>query len=402
MQIMDIQEHFKNLLKCLQLERKEDLNQYSAKLNTTSFVAQRKNGIAWFPIDIERTKFDAGERLIVVINRKPEHKENHSFQSGKLVRVFAASSVNEMEFEAQGVINQVKDKSLTITLNVEDEPDWFRSKQLGVQLLFDDHSYREMEFTIKSILKLPPRELMDLTEEFLNEKEIETPSLTTEKHAFLNDSQIMAIQKALSSPKVSVIHGPPGTGKTTTLVELIEKICATENQLLVCAPSNTAVDLIVEKLVHKGFNPLRIGHPARVTQEALNQTMDAKFAHHTDYGLFKDLKKKSEEFFDMARKYKRNFGATEREQRRLMLHEAHQLKNDSIRVGEQIKESIIFSSRVIVCTLVGANHSQIKDLRFKTVLIDEAGQALEPACWIPIVKAKRVILRVIISNYRLL
>ncbi len=391
MQIMDIQEHFKNILKCLQLERQEDLAQYSAKLNTTSFVAQRKNGIAWFPIDIERTKFDAGERLIVVINRKPEHKENHSFQSGKLVRVFAASSVNEMEFEAQGVINQVKDKSLTITLNVEDEPDWFRSKQLGVQLLFDDHSYREMEFTIKSILKLPPRELMDLTEEFLNEKEIETPSLTTEKHAFLNDSQIMAIQKALSSPKVSVIHGPPGTGKTTTLVELIEKICATENQLLVCAPSNTAVDLIVEKLVHKGFNPLRIGHPARVTQEALNQTMDAKFAHHTDYGLFKDLKKKSEEFFDMARKYKRNFGATEREQRRLMLHEAHQLKNDSIRVGEQIKESIIFSSRVIVCTLVGANHSQIKDLRFKTVLIDEAGQALEPACWIPIVKAKRVI-----------
>lgn len=394
MENLQIINHFKNLLDCLKLERAEDLKQYSAKLNTTSFVAQRKNGLTWFPVDIERTKFDAGERLIVQFNRKLEHKENHSFQSGKLVRVFAASSVNEMEFEAQGVINQVKDKSLTITLNLEDEPDWFKSKQLGVQLLFDDHSYREMEQTLKHILKLSPKDLTELTDEILNESEVDvepheiTPNST---HPFLNQSQVKAIEKALHCKKVAVIHGPPGTGKTTTLVELIEKICATENQVLVCAPSNTAVDLIVEKLIHKGFNPLRIGHPARVTQEALNQTMDAKFAHHNDYGLYRELKKRSEDFFDMARKYKRNFGPKEREQRRLMLHEAHQLKNDALRVSDQIKESIIFSSRVIVTTLVGANHMQIKDLKFKTVLIDEAGQALEPACWIPILKAKRVI-----------
>lgn len=394
MEAIEIRAHFDQQLHALSLEREEDLHQYTQRIKVSSFVAQRKNGIAWFPVDVNKTRFDAGERLIVALNRKPEHQEHHQFQSGRLVRVFTALNHQEIGEEVQGVINQVKDKQLLITLNCDEEPHWFRHHQIGVQLLFDDHSYKEMEWNIRQILKLKDPELKELALEILSSREIESNPEQASSLYFdsLNNSQLQAIQKAIETTKVAVIHGPPGTGKTTTLIALITQLCKSEAQLLVCAPSNTAVDLIVEKLLQVGIKALRIGHPARVTQEALNQTLDAQFTQHPEYSLYKELKRKSEEYFDLAHKYKRNFGPKEREQRRLLFHEAHQLKTDANRLLDQIKASIVFGSRVIVSTLVGANHHEIKSLQFKTVLIDEAGQALEPASWIAIKKGKRVIL----------
>jgi len=208
---------------------------------------------------------------------------------------------------------------------------------------------------------------------------------------WLNNSQNDALNLVLSALDVAIIHGPPGTGKTTTLIQAILQTLKNERQILVCAPSNAAVDLIVEKLDSQGVNVVRIGHPARITEQILSKTIDARITQHHYYKDLKSARKQSQEYFHMAKKYKRNFGQEEREQRKLLFAEAHKLKDEAAQLEFFITGDIIENAQVIACTLVGASNMSIKGKRFKTVFIDEAAQALEPACWIPIIKGDRVI-----------
>ncbi|HEY4789703.1 MAG TPA: AAA domain-containing protein, partial [Bacteroidales bacterium] len=207
----------------------------------------------------------------------------------------------------------------------------------------------------------------------------------------LNKKQNDALNLVNRAYDVAIIHGPPGTGKTTTLVEAILQVLNKEEQVLVCAPSNTAADLLVEKLDGKQVEVLRIGNPARVTEELLSKTLDARIVHHPYYKELKALRKKADEYKNLARKYKRNFGQTEREQRRLLFEEAGKLKAEAEQLEFFISNDIVSKAQVIAATLVGANNYALKGKKFHTVFIDEAAQATEPASWIPIIKAERII-----------
>jgi superfamily I DNA and/or RNA helicase len=209
----------------------------------------------------------------------------------------------------------------------------------------------------------------------------------------LNPSQQAAIDKIMTAEDLAIVHGPPGTGKTTTLVQAILHLLRRDaGQILVTAPSNTAVDLLSEKLSDLGVNVLRIGNPARVSERQQALTLDSRIAEHPGAKEIKKLKRRAAEFRDMAHKYKRNFGAAEREQRKALFDEARNLMKDVDRITGNILTDLLSQARVITSTLVGANHPVIRDREFGTVVIDEAGQALEPASWIPVLKAGRLIL----------
>jgi superfamily I DNA and/or RNA helicase len=215
--------------------------------------------------------------------------------------------------------------------------------------------------------------------------------LSFETINILNHSQQEALQKITDAEDVAFIHGPPGTGKTTTLVQAITYTISQENQVLVCAPSNAAVDLLVEKLSEQGLNALRIGHPARVTEQSLSKTMDARIATHPNYQELRGLRKKMEQLRSMALKYKRDFGYHEREQRKQLMQEVKLLKNDADNLEFYIVNDLLQNAQAICCTLVGSSHPMLRGRKYKTVFIDEAAQALEPACWIPLMRAHRAI-----------
>lgn len=381
-------DHFINLLNLLAQEKDEDLAQYQRKMQSTSFKERRANGVLWHPCDIFDRKYDAGERLIIQVKRPREHQYNHGFSSGKLVEVFASGDEGE---KLKGVVNKVKDDTMFITINSDDFPNWVGHGRVGVQLLFDDRSYKEMQWALNECIKTESKRLQELQRKILG---LETPLFLDAKFSTvspLNRSQQKAVTNILGAQDFAIIHGPPGTGKTTTLVESIQETLKKESQVLVCAPSNAAVDLLTEKLTQQGVSVVRIGHPARIDEEILNQTLESKIAQHQDFKLLRDLRKRAEEYFKLGGKWKRNFGHTEREQRRMLLAEARSLKKDADKTHDDIVEDVLFSTRVIACTLVGANHPKLRGIKFTTCFIDEAGQALEPASWIPIIKSNRVV-----------
>lgn len=381
-------DHFLKLLKLLAQEKDEDLAQYQKKMQSTSFKERRSNGVLWHPCDVEERNFDAGERLIIKVKRPKEHQFNHGFSSGKLVEVFSAGDDTQA---IKGVVNKVKEDTMFITINTDDFPNWIEYGKLGVQLLFDDRSYKEMQWALNELIKTESKRLIELEKKILGYEKPYFLEKTYTGLNHLNKSQHKAVSNILSAQDFAIIHGPPGTGKTTTLVESIQETLKKESQVLVCAPSNAAVDLLTVKLSQQGVSVVRIGHPARIDEEILNETLESKIAQHQDFKLLKDLRKRAEEYFKLGGKWKRNFGHTEREQRKAIITEARSLKKEAERTHNEIVEDVLFSTRVIACTLVGANHSKLRGMRFTTCFIDEAGQALEPASWIPIIKSNRVV-----------
>lgn len=388
----DIQEELKRLVQLLAKEKEEDLQQYRRKMLSTSLKERRLQGVCWYPVQIGKTHFDAGERLIVKVSRPAEHKDAHLFQSGKLISLFSsAGGLGDTEDAVSGVVNNVTKQDMLITLNADDVPEWVHHGQLGVQLLFDENAYREMEKALQSLIKTKEPRLLELKQILLGTRSASFREETVIPDLGLNDSQNEALSQVHNANDIAIIHGPPGTGKTTTMVQAIMETLKNEKQVLVCAPSNAAVDLLAEKLGEQRIEVLRVGHPARVNEEILSKTIDAKIAQHQDFKNLKDLRKRAEEFFAMANKYKRNFGHNERTQRRAIKAEAHKLKEDARQLEFYIINDILAKAQVIACTLVGANNPAIKGMTFETVFIDEAAQALEPSCWIPILKTQRVV-----------
>jgi len=393
---MTVHEQLYKTLELLRLERQADLEQYRQKVQLVPLHRKTKEGKCWYPVRLGRHYIGTGERLIIEVERTNNLDQPHVFQSGKVVSIFSnANNTPEKQYTG-GVVNYVRDNTMVITLNSDDLPDWVEEHLLGVDLMFDEMAYREMESAMKAVIKAADNRIAELRDTLLGsrfpvtgDRRPVTGDLKPE--TILNLSQWKALEKILTAQDVANIHGPPGTGKTTTLVQAIKLTVQQEKQVLVCAPSNAAVDLLSEKLTEQGLKVLRIGHPARVTEQSLSKTLDAQIAMHEHYKELRILRKKMTQMRDMAFKYKRDFGYAERQQRKLLLQEAKSMKADADVLEFYIVNDLLNNSDVITCTLVGSANNTLRGRRYKTVFIDEAGQALEPACWIPILRAERVI-----------
>lgn len=387
---MDHSEHFLHLLQLIKKERVEDRKQYENKIRNRSLEDRRKEGVTWYPVMVDRSYLGTGEKWVLKLERTALVENRHFFQAGSSASIFLND--DKKKLSTSGIISRVSEKYMTLVLNSDDAPDWLDDGKLGVDLLFDESTYDEMERTMLSMASVKDGRLKELVRVMLGYTSPHFSASYPLNHPGLNESQNSALSLIQSAKDVALVHGPPGTGKTTTLVEAIKETVSNEKQVLVAAASNAAVDLLAEKLTQRGLRVLRIGHPARVTEEVVSCTLDARLSEHDDAKMLKDLRRKAEEFRNLGRKYKRNFGRAEREQRRLMLDEARNLKDEAHMLEDHMIYDELNKAQVIACTLVGTNSTYIKGRTFKTLFIDEASQALEPAAWIPIMKCDRVIM----------
>jgi ATP-dependent RNA/DNA helicase IGHMBP2 len=324
--------HFQKLQELLKLERVADQEQYREKVQARSLNGRVKEGTTWYPVKLNRSYIGTGERNIVEIERTNQLDQPHAFGSGKTVSVFSNASGSPNKDHLNGVINYVRDNIMVITLNGDELPDWIEDSLLGVDVMFDEMSYREMEFAMKKIVEAEDNRLAELRDILIGDEETsfeQKSKVGSDAFQRLNPFQHKALQKIADAKDVAIIHGPPGTGKTTTLTQSIKQCLLTENQVLVCAASNAAVDLLVDKLSELGINALRIGHPARVTEQSLNKTLDARIAAHPHYHELRTMRKRMEELRSKAFKFKRNYGWQEKQQRKLLMDESRALKADA-------------------------------------------------------------------------
>ena len=386
-------DYFGELLELLKLEREEDRRSYEQLTKTTSVYDRRANGLTWYPIAIRGTEMSRGDYLTVEVERTTNQDISHQLRFGASAMLF--SNHDPVNNKAEGIVAYQGGNTLKLTLRTDEMPEWARDGKLGIDLLFDDNSYDEMQAALNLAGKRQEKKEDDELTNILTGKK--APIFHKEEQVFtsehLNSSQAAAINNILAADDLAIVHGPPGTGKTTTLVQAIKALLEKDSrQILVVAPSNTAVDLLSEKLNDEGLNVLRVGNPARVSAKQMALTLDSKMAAHPSMKEVRKLKKQASEYKNLAHKYKRNFGKAEREQRRALFEEAHRIMKDVGNAEQYVIDDLIAKAQVITATLVGSNHYSVKNLRYHTVVIDEAGQALEPASWIPILKAKKLVL----------
>ncbi|WP_412468628.1 AAA domain-containing protein [Pedobacter sp. KLB.chiD] len=386
-------EYFKKLQDLLDTERSEDLQSYLKLTENTSAADRRALGLTWYPIAIRNTEVGRGDYLTVELERTTHQDFSHQFRFGTAVALFSNHDAKEDRLE--GIINHQSGNRMKISFRVDELPEWTRDGKLGVDLLFDNNSYEEMQHALKQAANLAQNQSENKLIRILTAGE--KPSFRGEEKFIipntLNDSQQLAVNKIIAADQLAVVHGPPGTGKTTTLVHAIKSLIKHSGQkILVVAPSNTAVDLLTEKLAAEGLRVIRVGNPARVSEKLMVATLDHQMAGHPEMKTIKALKKQASEYKNMAHKYKRSFGKAERDQRKALFDEAHKIGKEVEKTEQYIMDSLFTKAQVITATLVGANHYTVRNLRYHTIVIDEAGQALEPACWIPILKAEKVIL----------
>jgi ATP-dependent RNA/DNA helicase IGHMBP2 len=386
-------DYFKKLLNLLTIEKNDDRSAYIKLTENTSAADRRAQGLAWYPIAIKGTEPGRGDYVNVEVERTTHQDISHQLRFGVPAALFSNHDpkVNRVE----GIITYQGGNRLKITLYTDELPDWSRDGKLGIDLLFDNNSYDEMLKALKQAQALMEKPVEGHLVNVLTGKiaPLFTDSQLPLPQSKLNPSQTAAVDKILTARDLAIVHGPPGTGKTTTLVQAIKLLLKQNNkQILVVAPSNTAVDLLSEKLTDEGLNVLRIGNPARVSEKLTSLTLDSKMVLHKDNKLIKELKKQASAYKDMAHKYKRSFGKAERDQRKALFNEAHRIMKDVALAEQHIIDDLISKAQVITATLIGANHYTIRQLQFDTVVIDEAGQALEPACWVPILKGQKLVL----------
>ncbi|GAB4129918.1 MAG: AAA domain-containing protein [Raineya sp.] len=377
-------------IRALQIEKQEDINLYTKQILETPLAERRNKGTTWYPIQITQIDYTLGGQLRLQI--VCESVRSQQFQVGMPVVLFS-NQENPEKDRLKGIVQQIQSQTMRIVFATDEPPDWLEEGKLGVDMLFDETSYLAMEQALQSVQKAENNRLAELREILLGVKKAQfEENQIILQIPELNFSQNQAIEKVLRAKDVAIIHGPPGTGKTTTLVQAILLTLKAEKQILVCTASNLALDWIVEKLQEKQTQVLRIGNPIRVSDNVLKSTLEYKVFNHSQYKQIKQLRKQADEYWSLSKKYKRNFGATEREQRKLLMQEARQISKEANALEEFILTDVLDKTQVVAATLVGASNPILAKRHFQTVFIDEASQALDPALWIAISKAQRVIL----------
>ena len=366
----------------LQMEYQAEKEAFRKQTEEMGLQRKVKRGDAWFPLKVGRSYYNSLNQLVVEVFRQGDEEIEHNFEFGKPVVFFRIDEKDQIHyFNFTATVSYVDGDRMVVAVPDNGQLiDVQGAENVGVQLFFDETSYKMMFDALNRVMKAKGR-LGYLRDLFYSYQQAETFSFAPIHYPYLNATQEEAVNKVLRAKDVAIVHGPPGTGKTTTLVEAIYETLRRENQVLVCAQSNMAVDWISEKLVDRGINVLRIGNPTRVNDKMLSFTYERRFEAHPDYELLWAIRKAIREL---------------RAQRKRRDDKYHQklerLKERATELELRINAQLFGEARVIACTLVGSANRLLEGKKFGTLFIDEAAQALEAACWIPIRRVSRVIL----------
>lgn len=369
----------------LQMEYNAEKEAFRKQTETMGLARKVKRGDAWFPLKLGRSYYNSLNQLSLEVTRTADQDIEHNFEFGRPVVFFRCSHEGELRyFRLTGTVNYVDGDRMVVVVPDNGSLVDIQSceDQVGLQLFFDETSYKMMFDALDRVIRAKGSRLAYLRDLFYSKaQKAERFSFEPIRFPWLNPTQEKAVNEVLRAKDVMVVHGPPGTGKTTTLVEAVNEVLMRESQVLVCAQSNMAVDWISEKLVDRGIHVLRIGNPTRVNDKMLSFTYERRFESHPDYPQLWAIRKAIREL---------------RSQRKGRGESFHQkldrLKSRATELEIRINGELFSEARVVASTLVGSANRLLEGQKFGTLFIDEAAQALEAACWIPIRKASRVIL----------
>lgn len=392
----------------LQLEYYTEKEAFRKLTEQMGMQRKVKRGDAWFPLQVGKSFYNSLNQTAIEVFRTSDQDIEHNFEFGRPVMFFMVKKMGKNEnqgstalqqpekpsdanhkvqsikyFSFTGTVSYVDGDRMVIT--VPDSAPLLELQQstvpIGVQLSFDETSYKLMFEALDRVMKAKNNRLAYLRDLFYSHQKAGRFSFEPMKFPWLNPTQERAVNEVLWAKDVAIVHGPPGTGKTTTLVEAINETLMRESQVLVCAQSNMAVDWISEKLVDRGINVLRIGNPTRVNDKMLGFTYERRFESHADYPQLWAIRKAIRELRKNRKKGSENYH-----------QKMDRLKSRAAEIELRINAELFGEARVIACTLVGSAHHLLEGMKFGTLFIDEAAQALEAACWIPMKRANRVIL----------
>ena len=374
----------------LQLEYYTEKEAFRKLTEQMGMQRKVKRGDAWYPLRVGKSFYNSLNQRVIEVFRTSDQDIEHNFEFGRPVMFFKVKNEEGRVknstlkyFSFTGTVNYVDGDRMVIT--VPDSAPLLdlqqATEEIGIQLSFDETSYKLMFEALDRTMKAKNNRLAYLRDLFYSHQKAAKFTFEPMRFPWLNPTQEKAVNEVLWAKDVAIVHGPPGTGKTTTLVEAINETLMRESQVLVCAQSNMAVDWISEKLVDRGVNVLRIGNPTRVNDKMLGFTYERRFEAHPDYPQLWAIRKAIRELRKNRKKGSESYH-----------QKLERLKSRATELEIRINSELLGEARVIACTLVGSAHRLLEGMKFGTLFIDEAAQALEAACWIPMRRATRVIL----------
>lgn len=366
----------------LMAERDAERNDFQRQTETIGIGRKVKRGDCWWPVHVGRSYYNSLNQLVVEVSRNSDTDIEHNFEYGRQVMFFHIdASENITYFKFAGTVSYAQeDRMVIIVPDANAVAELQGHERVGVQLSFDEYTYQLMLRALDRVSKAKGNRLAQLRDMFYNRSKTEKLTFASLSFPWLNPTQEHAVNEVLLAKDVAIVHGPPGTGKTTTLVEAIYETLRRENQVLVCAQSNMAVDWISERLVDRGVEVLRIGNPTKVNDKMLGFTYERRFEAHPDYPQLWAIRKAIRELRSAKRRSSDSYH-----------QKLDRLKSRETELELRINNELFNSARVISCTLAGSANRVLEGMKFATLFIDEAAQALEAACWIAIAKAGRVV-----------
>ena len=384
---MPAAQYINQLLTAITLEEKEEAQRYRLD-QQHSLKSLKAEGLALHPISITRKSFGYADYPEISF-RLPFPADTNQFRDSAAIECFSAG-----EEPIKGVLIHLDGKAGEFRLFAPDFPDWIEENDVGIKLAPDQRTTGIMKKVLDELES--DNRLHKLFEQlhgdtFKTNDEVVNEIRSDFINQQLNKSQQQAVKAIFQNQNITIVHGPPGTGKTTTLVEAILQL-AKEDKVLVSAPSNTAVDNIVKELIKKGLPVLRVGNINKADPEIFSHTPEGKLSNSKQQKEIKELKKRAEEFRRMALKYKRTFGKAEREQRNLLFKEVKNIRTEIKNLQAYNEQKLYSDAQVIAGTPIGLYDAKITNINFGTLVIDEAGQCIEPLAWCIFPLAKKYVL----------